>query len=179
MSRPPAFGAIAEFSDAAAMTEAVRVARAAGWTRMEAYSPYPVPEAAQALGLRAAPVAWIAIAAGAVGAALAYGTEWLTAVLLYPVNVGGRPPHAWPVFLPTTYLVAILWAAAAALIGMLALNGLPRLHHPVFHARGFSRPSRRGFFLMLFAEDPLYAHDAALDFLRSQAPRSVSEVRAS
>jgi hypothetical protein len=168
---------MAEFDEAETMTAAVRTARAAGWTRLEAYSPYPVPEAAEALGVSAAPVGYIAMAAAAAGAAISAGAAWYVSVHLYPVNVGGRPPNAWPVFLPTTYLVAILWACAAALIGMLALNGLPRLHHPAFFARGFHRASEDRFFLFLSAEDPLYDEDGAAHFLRGLAPLRVSEVR--
>ncbi|MBB5695097.1 DUF3341 domain-containing protein [Muricoccus pecuniae] len=177
MSQPPPFGLMAEFTEAEPMTKAVRRARAAGWTRLEAYSPYPVPEAAEALGVSAAPVGLIALAAGAVGAALAAGTAWYVSVHLYPVNVGGRPLNAWPAFMPTTYLVAILWACAAALVGMLALNGLPRLNHPAFFARGFERAGRDRFFLFLSAEDPLYDAEAAARFLAGLSPLRVSEVR--
>ncbi|MFH5925557.1 DUF3341 domain-containing protein [Roseomonas xinghualingensis] len=179
MSHPPPYGLMAEFSGAEAMTEAVRAARAAGWARLEAYSPYPVPEAAEALGVSAAPVGYIALAAAAVGAAISAGAAWYVSVHLYPVNVGGRPLNAWPVFMPTTYLVAILWACAAALIGMLALNGLPRLHHPAFFARGFQRASEDRFFLFLSAEDPLYDTEETARFLRGLAPLRVSEVRSS
>jgi hypothetical protein len=168
---------MAEFDEAETMTEALRTARAAGWTRLEAYSPYPVPKAAEALGVGAAPVGYIAMAAAAIGAAFSAGAAWYVSVHLYPVNVGGRPPNSWPVFLPTTYLVAILWACAAALIGMLALNGLPRLHHPAFFARGFHRASEDRFFLFLSAEDPLYDEDGTARFLRGLAPLRVSEVR--
>ncbi|MFC0386098.1 DUF3341 domain-containing protein [Muricoccus vinaceus] len=179
MNQPPPFGLMAEFTEADAMTAAVRAARAAGWRRMEAYSPFPVPEAAEAMGVRAAPVGLIAIGAAAVGAALSAGAAWYISVHLYPVNVGGRPPNAWPAFLPTTYLVAVLWACAAALIGMLALNGLPRLNHPAFFARGFHRASEDRFFLFLSAEDPLFDAMASARFLRGLAPLRVSEVRAS
>ena len=96
---------------------------------------------------------------------------------LYPVNVGGRPLNAWPAFMHTTYLVAILWACAAALVGMLALNGLPRLNHPAFLARGFERAGRDRFFLFLSAEDPLYDAEAAARFLEGLSPLRVSEVR--
>jgi hypothetical protein len=168
---------MAEFDEADAMTEAVRAARAAGWTRLEAYSPFPVPEAAEALGVSAAPVGYIALGAAAIGAAISAGAAWYVSVHLYPVNVGGRPPNAWPVFMPTTYLVAILWACAAALIGMLALNGLPRLNHPAFFARGFHRASEDRFFLFLAAEDPLYDPDGTARFLRGLTPLRVSEVR--
>ncbi|MBP0444433.1 DUF3341 domain-containing protein [Roseomonas sp. SSH11] len=177
MSHPPAFGIMAEFTEGDALTGAVRAARAAGWTRLEAYSPYPLPEAAEALGVSAAPVGYIALAAGAVGAAISAGAAWYVSVHLYPVNVGGRPPNAWPVFMPTTYLVGILWACAAALIGMLTLNRLPRLNHPAFFARGFNRATEDRFFLFLSVEDPLYEADEASHFLRSLSPLRVTEVR--
>lgn len=178
MSPPPPSGAIAEFAAAEALVAAVRAARAAGWSRLDAHAPHPVPAAAEALGVRAAPVAWIAAGAGLFGAATAYGTEWYLSVHDYPLNVGGRPMDAWPVFLPAAYIVGVLWAAAAALLGMLRLNRLPRLHHPVFHARGFHRASQDRYFLHLLAEDPLFAPATALDFLRGLGPLRVSLVRA-
>jgi len=96
MSHPPPYGLMAEFTGAEVLTEAVRAARAAGWARMEAYSPYPVPDAAEAMGVSAAPVGYIAVAAAAIGAAISAGAAWSVSVHLYPVNVGGRPPNAWP-----------------------------------------------------------------------------------
>ena len=178
MSQPPPYGAIAEFAAAETLVAAVRAARAAGWSRLDAHAPHPVPEAAEALGARATPAAWIAIAAGIFGAATAYGTEWYLSVHDYPLNVGGRPMNAWPVFLPAAYIVGVLWAAAAALLGMLRLNRLPRLHHPVFFARGFHRATQDRYFLYLSAEDPIFAPEAALEFLRGLGPLRVSTVRA-
>jgi len=178
MSTPPPFGAIAEFAEADTLVAAIRAARDAGWSRLEAHAPHPVPEAAVLLRARASPVAWIAIAAGAFGATTAYGVSWYFSVHGYPLNVGGRPPHAWPVFLPAAYIVGVLWAAAAALLGMLWLNRLPRLHHPVFFARGFHRASQDRYFLFLMADDPRFEAEAALAFLRGLAPLRVSEVRA-
>jgi hypothetical protein len=177
MTRPPPHGAIAEFATPEAMVAAVRAARAAGWSRLEAHAPHPVPDAALALGAQAAPVARIAVAAGVAGAAITYGTAWYLSVHDYPLNVGGRPPHAWPTFLPAAYIVGVLWAAAAALLGMLWLNGLPRLHHPVFFARGFDRASQDRCFLFLMADDPRFEPASALAFLRGLDALRVSEVR--
>jgi hypothetical protein len=140
--------------------------------------PYPVAEAAELLGARGNRVAWIAIAAGLFGAALAYGTQWWLSVHEYPINVGGRPLHAWPAFLPATTIVAILWAAAAALLGMLVLNRLPRLSHPVFDAPGFGRASEDRFFLLIAAEDPRFGAEDAAAFLRGTGARQVNEVEA-
>ena len=169
-------GVIAEFADADAMMAALRAAHAAGWRRMDAYAPYPMPEAAALLGVRSWPVAIIAVTAGLFGAALQYGSQWYLSVIDYPINVGGRPLHAWPVFLPATYIVAVLWAAAAALLGMLALNRLPRLHHPVFATPGFGRASQDRFFLCLFATDTLFEPARAAAFLRGLSPRRIAVV---
>lgn len=174
--RPAGFGTLAEFADADALTAAVRAAVAAGWTRLEAHAPHPVPDAALAMGVRAAPVAWFAAAAGVLGALGAYGLSWYLSAHAYPLNVGGRPPHAWPAFLPAAYIVGVLAAALAALAAMLWLNGLPRLHHPVFDARGFGRASEDRFFLLLLAEDPLHADGRAPRFLRAQHPLRIAAV---
>jgi len=178
MSQPPAFGVIAEFAAADDLVAAIRAARAAGWSHLEAHAPHPVPDAALLLGVKTAPVAWIAVGAGLFGAAAAFGAAWYLSAHAYPLNVGGRPPAAWPVFLPVAYIVGILWASAAALLGMLWLNRLPRLHHPVFFARGFHRASQDRYFLLLMAQDPRFQPDAALAFLRGLSPLRVSEVRA-
>lgn len=169
-------GIIAEFDRAEALVAGVCAARAAGWRAVEAFAPYPVPEAAEPLGARGSRVAWIAIGAGLLGAVLTYGTQWWLSVYVYPINVGGRPLHAGPAFLPATTIVAILWAAAAALLGMLALNRLPRLHHPVFAAPGFGRASEDRFFLFLSAEDPRFEAEAATSFLQGLLPLRVVEV---
>lgn len=178
MTRPPPQGAMAEFAAAEPLVAAIRAARAAGWSRIEAYAPHPVPAAALALGARAAPVGWIAMVAGLAGGTIAYGTAWYLSVHDYPLNVGGRPPHAWPAFLPAAYIVGVLWAAAGAVLGMLWLNRLPLLHHPAFFARGFHRATQDRYFLFLTAADPRYEAAAALDFLAGLDALRVSEVRA-
>ena len=173
---PPLHGVMAEFADEAALLAALRAAQAAGWRRLDAFAPYPLAEAAELLGHRGQRVAWIAIAAGLLGATLAYGTQWWLSVRDYPLNIGGRPLHAWPAFLPATTIVAILWAAAASLLGMLRLNRLPRLSHPVFAVPGFGRASEDRFFLLILAEDPRFAPAPAARFLDSLRPLSVAEV---
>jgi hypothetical protein len=173
----PLHGVMAEFEDAGALVGAVRAARAAGWRRIDAFSPYPVAEAAALLGAREAPVAWIAMGAGLFGAVLAYGTQWWLSVHAWPINVGGRPLHAWPAFLPATTIVAILWSAAAALLGMLLLNRLPRLHHPVFAVPGFGRASEDRFFLLLRAADPRFGDAGTVAaFLAGLGPLRVTLV---
>ncbi len=170
-----AHGVMAEYDNREALLDALRSARAAGWQRMDAFAPFPVPEAAALLGVGGSRVAWIAIGAGLFGAALAYGVQWWLSVHVYPINIGGRPLHAWPAFLPATTIVAIVWAALATLLGMLVLNRLPRLSHPVFTAPGFLRASEDRFFLLILAEDPAFSVPAARDFLRGTGALRVTE----
>jgi hypothetical protein len=167
---------MAEYASDDALLGALRAALAAGWRRMDAFAPHPMAEAAELLGARGARVAWIAVGAGLVGAALAYGTQWWLSVHDYPINVGGRPLHAWPSFLPATTIVAILWAAAASLLGMLRLNRLPRLSHPVFAAPGFLRASEDRYFLLIAADDPRFGAAEATRFLQSTSALHVVEV---
>lgn len=169
-------GLIAEFARGEAMVAALRAAREAGWRRLDAFGPYPIPEAASLLGTRSWPLAAIAVTAGLLGGALQYGSQWYFTAVDYPLNVGGRPLHSWPVFLPATYIVAVLWGALAALLGMLVLNRLPRLHHPVFAAPGFQRASEDRFFLFLMAEDPLFHAAETEAFLQRLSPLRVSAV---
>jgi hypothetical protein len=158
-------GVMAEFASDEAMVDALRAARAAGWRRMDAFAPFPVAEAAELLGATGNRVAWIAIGAGLVGAALAYGTQYWLSVHDYPINVGGRPLHAWPAFLPATTIVAILWAAAASLLGHARAQPAARLVAPGLRAPGFLRASEDRFFLLLSAADPRFGAEPATRFL--------------
>ncbi len=160
------YGVLAEFETPEQLVEAVRRARGAGYRRLDAYSPFPVEGLAHLLGYRAAFLPLLAVAAGLIGAGLVYGTQYWMNAVDYPLNVGGRPLHSWPMFIPETAIVAILWAAATMTLGMLAFNRLPELHHPVFNAPGFERASQDRFFLCIRADDPAFAEERAVGFLR-------------
>jgi hypothetical protein len=172
------YGLVAQFETPEAVDRAARGARAAGYTTVETYSPFPLSETHEVLGRGGAPVAMIAILAGLFGLCLQYFTQYWMNVIDYPLNVGGRPLHSWPAFIPPTIIVAMLWAAAAALIGMLALCRLPRLHHPLFAVPGFERASADRFFLCIRADDPRFDEAATRSFLEELEPQRVQEVPA-
>ncbi|NNM71718.1 DUF3341 domain-containing protein [Enterovirga aerilata] len=174
----PLHGLMAEFADHEALSRAVEATRAAGYGRLDVYAPFPMRDLARSLGFHPRILPWIALLAGAFGAALQYGSQYWMNAVDYPLNVGGRPLHAWPAFLPATIIVAILWAGGATLIGTLLILRLPRLHHPVFAAEGFERASQDRFFLVVRADDPLFDAAATARFLAALAPRRVQEVSA-
>ena len=171
------YGILAEFRDPGAIVAAAHRAYEAGYRKMDAYTPYPIEELAEALGWRTrGRLPRIVLAGGLAGAAAGYGFQYWVSVIAYPMNVGGRPLHSWPSFIPVTFETAVLFAAVSAVLGMLALNGLPRPHHPVFNAPHFALASTDRFFLCIEADDPRFDPVSTRGFLESLKPEEVSVV---
>jgi Protein of unknown function (DUF3341) len=171
-------GVMAEFSAPEALIAAVSAAKAAGYTRLDAFSPFPLREVAEHLGVRPSIIPWIASVTGFIGAAVQYGSQYWMNAIDYPLNVGGRPLHSWPAFIPSTLIVAILWSGAATLLSMLLIIRLPRLHHPVFAVPGFERASEDRFFLLILGDDPLFDPPRTRALLQGLAPLAVRDVPA-
>ena len=175
-TKPPLYGLMAEFDNPTDVVEAARATYDAGYRRINAYSPYPIEELAEAIGFHSTRLPLIVLIGGIVGAIVGYGLQYYVAVIDYPLNVGGRPLHSWPSFIPITFEVTILFAALSAVFGMLALNKLPQPYHPVFNAERFALASRDRFFLVIEANDPKFDHDRAMKFLESLNPKEVVDV---
>ena len=170
------YGLLAEFKDAEALVDATARVTAAGYRKVDAYAPFSVPGLADALGFRRDRVALITLLGGIAGGAGSYFLQWYSAVIDYPINAGGRPLHSWPAFIPATFECTVLGAALAAFFGFLILNGLPKLHHPIFNAADFELASRNRFFLCVEATDPHFDRAATPRFLESLAPLRITEV---
>jgi hypothetical protein len=170
------YGLMAEFDDPGALLEATRRAYEHGYRMMEAYTPFPVDGVAEALGFRRNGIAAVVLIGGLVGGLGGFLMQWFSAVIHYPVDIGGRPLNSWPAFIPITFEMTVLFAALAAVFGMLGLNGLPRPHHPVFNVPSFALASRNRFFLCLQSRDPLFDPERTLRFLEESNPKSISVV---
>jgi hypothetical protein len=173
----PVYGVVAEFNDPTALVAAAERTRAAGYTRFEAYAPFPIEELAEAVGHPRTRLPLIAFLGGLLGGLTGYLMQFYTAVVTYPLNIGGRPLHSWPMFIPVTFECTILGAALAAVFGMLARNGLPMPYHPLFNLPRFARASRDLFFLCIQARDPKFEVAGVTEFLRSLNPADVQEVQ--
>ena len=171
-------GLMAEFDNPTALVRAADRARTAGYTVMDAYSPFPIEELHDALGLQANRLPLITLLGGIFGGIGGYGLEYWTQVIAWPMNIGGRPFHSWPHYIPVTFECTVLGAALAAFVGMLALNGLPKPYHPVFNVAAFDRASRDRFFLCIESADPKFDRYATESFLKDLHPMGVSEVAA-
>ena len=170
------YGIMAEFAEPEQLLRAARAAYQAGYRKMDAYSPYAVEGVAEAIGFTKTRVPLIVLLGGICGALTAYGMQWYSAVIDYRLNVGGRPPHSWPAFVPITFELTVLFAAIAGLVGMLALNGLPKPYHPVFNAPEFKLASQTRFFLCIEADDHVFRVKEVREFLLSLAPVTITEV---
>jgi hypothetical protein len=171
----PCFGLLAEFPDGYALLDAIHRCRAAGYEKLEAYTPLPMHEVAHALGHKNH-LPKLVLLGGITGGALGFFMQWYASVEAYPLNVGGRPLNSWPAFIVITFELTILFAALTAVLGMLLLNGLPRPHHPVFAVPQFELASRNRFFLLVMAHDPRFELAATGELLRTMEPISLAEV---
>lgn len=172
----PLHGVIAEFDDADALIYAAKRAYNEGYRKMDAYTPFPVHGLADVMGPEDHRVKWIIFFGGIVGALTGVGLEYMASVVWYPHNVGGKEHWSWPMFVPVAYECMILFSAFGAVFGMLALNGLPRPHHPIFGAKRFEYASQDKFFLCIESDDPKFDKDEVSKFLSSLEATEVSEV---
>ncbi len=176
MTRPGLYGLMAEFSDPTEVVAAARKVREAGYRRIDAFSPYPLEALTEALDLRHSRLPLLVLLGGVTGLVAGYGLEYWASVIEYPMNIGGKPFHSWPAFIPPAFETTILFAAVTAVLGMLALNGLPEPYHPVFNVPSFALATKDRFFICIEASDPKFDPDRTWSFLVSLGPRVVSEV---
>ena len=175
---PRLYGLMAEFEDPDALVAASRRAHHEGYRKLDAYTPFPIEELHEALDIHHTKVPLMVLVGGITGGLTGYGLQYWVSAIAYPLNIGGRPLHSWPSFIPVTFEMTVLFAAITAVFGMLALNKLPMPYHPVFNAPRFALATRDRFFLCIEARDPKFDLDATRRFLESFGPREVTDVEA-
>ncbi len=170
------YGLMAEFDTANQVVRAAHRSREDGYTRMDAYSPLPVEGLSEALGFRPTRLPLAVLIGGLLGGAGGYFMQYYAAVIGYPLNIGGRPLHSWPSFIPITFELTVLVGGLTALIAMLILNRLPEPYHPVFNVPRFEHASSDKFFLCIQSDDPHFDRVRTETFLKGLGAREVSVV---
>src|SRR5215203_4367255 len=170
------YGILAEFDSATELVDAARKVREAGFTKTDAFSPFPLHEIDEALGIKRSILPVLVFFGGITGLLLGVGLQVFVHYIDYPLNVGGRPLLSFPSFVPPAYELTILLAGFTAVFGMLFLNGLPRPYHPVFNVPRFALATREKFFLLIESADEKYDYDETKRFLQGLKPQEVFDV---
>ena len=174
---PPAiYGVMAEFDTPTALVHAAKRTYAAGYRKIDTFSPFPIEESWEAIGHHDRRLSFIVLAGGVTGLLAGIGLQEWVHTVAYPLNIGGKPLNSWPMFVPVAFEMTILFAALSAVVGMIVLNGLPQPYHPVFNVPRFEHASRDKFFLLVESTDPKFDRAGTVDFLKGLDPSEVNEV---
>ena len=170
------FGLMAEFETPDDLLAAAKATFAAGYRKIDGYSPLPVHGLGDAIGFPRTKLPWLVFCFGILGGICGYGLCYWVSVIDYPLNIAGKPLHSGPMFIPVTFELTILFAALSSAFGMFIANGLPQPYHPVFNVESFARASQDRFFLSIEADDPQFDLDKTKNFLNGLNPHEVAEV---
>jgi hypothetical protein len=170
------YGIMAEFDTATQLVDAARQVRDAGYKKTDAFSPFPLHEIDEALGIKRSVLPYLIFCGGITGLVSALGLVYFVHVVDFPIIVGGRPHFSLPAFIPPMFELTILFSAFTAVFGMLFLNKLPSPYHPVFNVPRFALATREKFFLVIESDDELYDYDKTRAFMEGLGGQEVFDV---
>lgn len=170
------YGLLAEFDSSEAIVAAAQAVRAQGYRKLDAYTPHPVENLDQAIGVRPTLLGWVMLVGALSGGLLGFFMQYYANVYSYPLNVGGRPLNSWVAFIPITFELTILSGVLTVVFAMFARDGFPRPHHPVFDVPSFRRASSDRYFLCVHHSDPKFDLTITRALLQSLQPSDVHEV---
>ena len=173
---PRLYGLLAEFDSPTAIVNAACKAREAGYVKLDAYSPFPIHELDEALKVPRTILPWLVFAGGLTGLLGGFAMQYWMSAVDYPLNIGGRPLASWPAFVIPSYEMTILFASITAVVGMIALNGLPMPYHPLFNAPNFTHATADRFFLCIETKDEKFDAAVTRQFLEGLHPLGVTDV---
>lgn len=170
------YGMLAEFKDATALYHAAQELRDAGYKRFDVHSPFPIHGMDRAMGLGRSKVPLVCFLGGVAGFCAGLGLQLFVDLVEYPLVIGGKPHASIPAFIPITFELTILLASFGAVLGMIAMNFLPMLYHPLFNCAQFQKVTDDGFFVSIEARDDRFDAEATRGFLESIGGRNIELV---
>ncbi|UCE65230.1 MAG: DUF3341 domain-containing protein [Candidatus Zixiibacteriota bacterium] len=170
-------GIIARFENTADLLSAAEKTRDAGYNKFDCHSPFPIHGMDKAMGLKRSGLGWLVGISGIIGTSSALLLQWWTSTIDYPLVISGKPLFSFQAYVPVTFALGVLLSAFTALFGMLILNGLPRLSHPVFYSDKFARFSDDGFFLSIESDDANFDPRQTAKFLESIGGKDIELLR--
>jgi hypothetical protein len=176
MKRQPIYGLLAEFDSPESLVEAAHQTHAAGYKKIDAFTPMPVEGLADAIGFHGTRLPALVFVGGVCGCVTAFALQYYASVINFPLIIGGKPYNSWPAFIIICFEMTILFAALTCVFGLLALNGLPTPYHPVFNVERFALASRDHFFLCIKARDRQFDLAKTKEFLQRLHCQGVYEI---
>jgi hypothetical protein len=176
-SEPNVFGIVAEYHSPHDLLEAVKAVRAAGFTRIDTHTPFPIHGMDRAMGLSPTKLPWFVLCGGLTGTASAVALQWWMNAFDYPFRIGGKPFFSYQAYVPIGFELTVLLSAFTTVLTLLALCMLPRPYHPLFTHPRFGRFSDDGFFLSIEAGDPNWDEAKARAVLEKAGGHEIAIVR--
>jgi hypothetical protein len=170
------YGIIAQFDTPADAIAAATKVRDSGFRKWDVYTPYPVHGMDRAMGVKSSKVGWFAFLGGVIGYTSGMIMIWWMNTYDYPILIGGKPMFSPYSAFPPSYELTILLGSFGSLLGMLFLNRLPRLHHPLLKHRRFAQATHDKFFLVIETADPKYSETETRKLLESAGSKHIEMV---
>jgi hypothetical protein len=172
-------GIIARFESASDLLKAAEKVRDTGYIKFDCHSPFPIHGMDKAMGLKRSYLGWLVGISALIGTTGALLLQWWTSTIDYPLVISGKPLFSFQAYVPVTFAVGVLLSAFTALFGMLVINGLPKLFHPVFYSERFTRFSDDGFFISIESADPRFNPGRTAKFLETIGGKDIELLRES
>jgi len=170
------YGILAEFKNPKALIDAARSVNQSGFTKFDTYSPFPIHGMDKAMSLKKSKLGWIVFGHALLGFSGAIAMMYFMSVIDYPINISGKPFFNAPAWVPITFELTVLLSSFGAVFGMFFLNGLPRLHNPLFNVERFKKTTDDGFFVCIEAEDQQFEETKVRQLLEEAGATHIEEV---
>lgn len=170
------YGILAEFSNPKELTDAAKLISKSGYSKWDTFSPFPIHGMDKAMNLKKSKLGWIVIGHGLLGFAGAIAMMYFMSVVDYPINISGKPFLNGPAWVPITFELTVLLSSFGAVFGMFFLNGLPKLHNPLFNSTRFKKATDDGFFVCIEKEDALFDQAKVKQMLEEAGATHIEEV---
>lgn len=173
---PAPFAIMAEFETPADVLHAAEKVREGGFSNWDVFTPYPIHGMDRAMGITNSKVGWFSFIGGCTGYTTGMLLIWFTNKVDYPIVIGGKPMFSPMSAFPPSYELTILLGAFGALLGMLFLNRLPRLHHPLLKNRRFALATHDRYFVVIESTDPRYSETETRRLLENLGSKHIELV---
>ena len=170
------YGLMGEFDEVGPVVEAAKKFRDEGYTQWDVHSPFPIHGIDKAMGARPTILPWLVLGAGILGCITGIILSWWTNAVNYPYLISGKPQWSFAANIRVIFEATVLFAAFTAGLGMLVLNKLPLLYHPLFKSRRFRRVTNDKFFIVVEAIDPKFDAAKVRELLDACGAKVIEEV---